>query len=70
VDFGIRNTDREFIAVWRLPSDEEVFVPLTKCKSINLLYPKDLNIKIITDMKGVKVKFGDKYMAAINEINK
>jgi alpha-galactosidase len=69
IALGIKNINREYIAVWRLAGSDEVFIPRSKCKSMNLLYPKGLNIKVINDNKGVRVKFADKYMAAIIEIN-
>ena len=70
VAVGIRNTNQEFIAIWRLAGNDEVYIPLNKSKSINILYPKNLNINFTEEEKGVRVKFPDKYMAIILEIKR
>lgn len=68
VALGIRNANQEFIAVWRLCGKEEVSIPRTKYKSIKLIYPNNLNIQLNTNEHGFRVKFTDKYMAAIIQI--
>jgi hypothetical protein len=70
VAVGIRNNNQEFIAIWRIAGNDEVYIPLNNSKSINILYPKNLNINFIEEEKGVRVKFPDKYMAIILEIKR
>jgi len=68
VAVGLRNGTHEFISVWRLSGTNTVVLPELKCKSINLVYPLNLQIKVELKKEGIVLNFPDKYMAAIIEI--
>jgi len=66
VALGLKADNASYIAVWRLAGKNEVFIPFRKAK-VNLIYPKNMNIKSIAVDGGLKVTFPDPYMAAIFE---
>jgi len=70
VAVGLRNGTHEFISVWRLSGANTVVLPGLKGKSIELIYPQKLEIKVESKKTGIVLTFPDKYMAAIIEVKK
>jgi len=70
VAVGLRNETHEFISVWRLSGTNTVVIPELKGKSVELVYPKNLQIKVESKKEGIVLTFPDKYMAAIIEVKK
>lgn len=68
VAVGLRNGNKEYIAVWRLKGDKSFAVPIQSFKGVSLVYPVTLGIKVIKGESTVKIEFPDEYMAAIVEI--
>lgn len=69
ISLGIRNANQKFIAIWRLAGGDEVFIPINNNKSVHILYPQNLNNELTSVEKGFIVKFPEKYMAVIVELN-
>jgi alpha-galactosidase len=67
IALGMMSDKTNFLSVWRLAGKNEVIIPI-KNKNLNLVYPKNLNIKSMAVDGGIKIIFPDKYMAAIFEL--
>ena len=67
---GLRDSERAFVAVWRLAGAEIVSLPNTFGGGVSLLYPTDLGIKLESSSQFVRILFPRPYMAAILEIAK
>ena len=67
---GLRDSERAFVAVWRLAGAASISLPNILGGRVSLLYPTDLGIKLKCSSKKVEVEFPRPYMAAILEINK
>ena len=70
VAVGLRDSERAFVAVWRLAGADAVSLPNTFGGRVSLLYPTDLGIKLECSSKTVEIKFPRTYMAAILEVTK
>ena len=70
VAVGLRDSERAFVAVWRLSGAASVSLPNTFGGRVSLLYPTDLGIKLQFSSKAVEIEFPRPYMAAILEIAK
>jgi len=67
---GLRDSERAFVAVWRLAGAETVSLPNTFGGRVSLLYPTDLGIKLESTSQTVEIKFPRSHMAAILEVTK
>ena len=67
---GLRDSERAFVAVWRLDGSDSVIFPNNFSGHVSLLYPTDLGIKLEASSKTVTIKFPRHYMAAILEVKK
>ena len=70
ISLGLRCGDREFIAVWRLQGANKVRIARDAIQSVELIYPRDLNITVVRQPVGFEIQFPDVYMAGIVEITK
>ncbi|MHB8581222.1 MAG: glycoside hydrolase family 36 protein [Ignavibacteriaceae bacterium] len=70
ISVGIRNGNKEFIAVWRLKGAEKVDIPSSGNSEVKLLYPQNLGIKVSKIKDKIQFDFPKEYMAAIIEISK
>jgi len=64
---GLRDSERAFVAVWRLAGAETVSLPNTFGGRVSLLYPTNLGIKFESTPQTVEIKFPRPHMAAILE---
>jgi alpha-galactosidase len=69
VSVGLKNGNKEYIAVWRLKGDKSVNIPIVTNGKVKLVYPDDLNIKLYRGDDNIKIEFPEEYMAAIIQIN-
>ena len=70
VAVGLRDTERAFVAVWRLAGEDTILIPDTSGGKASLLYPAGLGIELKSLPGTVEIKFPRQYMAAIVEITK
>jgi len=68
VAVGIRNGKKAFISTWRLQGDNTVIIPCAADAEVTLLYPQNLNIKVVKIGNAYNIYFPEKYMAAIVEV--
>ena len=69
VSVGLKNGNKEYIAVWRLKGDKSVNIPIVTSGKVKLVYPDDLNIKLYRGDDNIKIEFPEEYMGAILEVN-
>ena len=70
VAVGLQDSERAFVAVWRLAGDKKITLPNTFGGRVTLLYPTDLGIKVEYSSKTLEIRFPRPYMAAILEVTK
>jgi alpha-galactosidase len=68
IALGMRDSDAEFVAVWRLNGGTTVAIPHRAAKGLRLLYPTDRGIAARATGDGLEVRFPRAYMAVILEI--
>ncbi len=67
VAVGMKHTDKNFIAVWRLAGEADVKVPVDNAEQAKIIYPQNLGIELKKDRKGIAIRFPKKYMAVVIE---
>lgn len=70
VALGLRSSNREFIAVWRLSGEKDVWLKNIEGEFVQLLYPTNLEVEVKMNDQGTVLSFPDKYMGAIIEVKK
>jgi alpha-galactosidase len=68
VAVGLRDGNKEYLAVWRLLGNASVETSLPPFSEVKLVYPTDMGIKVSKNGSAVKIDFPAQYMAAIVEI--
>ena len=67
---GLKNEDKEFIAIWRLKGAKSTEIGLQPFSEVKLVYPSDMGIEVFKKGSGVIIDFPDEYMGAIVEVKR
>jgi alpha-galactosidase len=70
ISVGMKNGNKEYIAVWRLKGDKTVNIPSTESSEVKLLYPEDLDIKVKKVGDKIQIEFPEECMGAVIKVNK
>lgn len=69
VAVGIKNGEKLFVAVWRLKGDQTVTLPNMGAKSMKIVYPDDLGIKLVENSNDLIISFPEEFMGVIVELD-